>query len=57
MGSDLPAILIVDDNDDNRYTLQLLLETDGYTRIASAAGGNRSCCSIDKQNSASFCSI
>ena len=34
------AILIVDDNDDNRYTLQLLLETDGHTRLATAAGGN-----------------
>lgn len=49
MDSDLPAILIVDDNDDNRYTLQLLLETDGYTRIASAAGGNEAVALIDKQ--------
>jgi hypothetical protein len=42
MGSELPGILIVDDNDDNRYTLQLLLESDGHERIASASGGERS---------------
>lgn len=34
-----PAILIVDDNEDNRYTLQMLLETDGHERIASVSGG------------------
>jgi len=40
MATDVPGILIVDDNEDNRYTLQLLLESDGYERIASAASGN-----------------
>ena len=40
MASDLPSILIVDDNEDNRYTLQLLLEADGHERIANASGGN-----------------
>src|SRR5262245_23403812 len=40
MKSDRPAILIVDDNEDNRYTLQTLLEADGFDRIASASGGN-----------------
>jgi len=40
MAADLPAILIVDDNEDNRYTLQMLLESDGHERIASASGGN-----------------
>src|SRR5215469_6658537 len=34
-----PGILIVDDNDDNRFTLSLLLETDGHARIVSASGG------------------
>jgi adenylate cyclase len=42
MATDLPGILIVDDNEDNRYTLQLMLENDGHERIASAAGGNES---------------
>jgi CheY-like chemotaxis protein len=27
MATDLPGILIVDDNEDNRYTLQLMLES------------------------------
>ena len=40
MATDPPSILIVDDNEDNRYTLQLLLENDGHERIASAASGN-----------------
>jgi adenylate cyclase len=39
MDTDTPGILIVDDNDDNRYTLQLLLETEGYSRLATASGG------------------
>jgi len=34
------GILVVDDNEDNRYTLQLLLESDGHQRIATAASGN-----------------
>jgi class 3 adenylate cyclase/CheY-like chemotaxis protein len=41
METDAPAILIVDDNEDNRYTLQLLLETDGHTRLATASGGRQ----------------
>ena len=39
MTSQVPGILIVDDNDDNRYTLQLLLEADGHERICTASGG------------------
>jgi class 3 adenylate cyclase len=38
--SDFPNILIVDDNDDNRYTLELLLQADGHVRITCASGGN-----------------
>jgi adenylate cyclase len=37
--SNVPGILVVDDHDDNRYTLQLLLEADGHERIVCAAGG------------------
>ena len=40
MATDLPGILIVDDNEDNRYTLQLMLESDGHERIVCAASGN-----------------
>jgi adenylate cyclase len=40
MDSDAPAILIVDDNEDNRYTLQLLLESDGHLRLTTASGGH-----------------
>jgi class 3 adenylate cyclase len=40
MDTDAPAILIVDDNEDNRYTLQLLLETDGHMRLSTASGGH-----------------
>ena len=40
MATDVPGILIVDDNEDNRYTLQLMLESDGHERITCAAGGN-----------------
>lgn len=39
MDSNVPGILVVDDNDDNQYTLQLLLEADGHERIVRAAGG------------------
>jgi adenylate cyclase len=47
--TDAPAILIVDDNEDNRYTLQLLLETDGHTRIATASGGLEALAMLEKE--------
>jgi sigma-B regulation protein RsbU (phosphoserine phosphatase) len=34
-----PRILVVDDNDDNRYTLTLYLELEGYTRVETAYDG------------------
>jgi adenylate cyclase len=34
-----PVVLIVDDNDDNRFTLSMRLETCGYGNILSAADG------------------
>jgi adenylate cyclase len=49
MATDLPGILIVDDNENNRYTLQLMLENDGHERIASAAGGNEAIALIEKE--------
>jgi adenylate cyclase len=44
-----PGILIVDDNEDNRYTLQLLLESDGHERIASASGGNEAIALLENE--------
>src|SRR5581483_5556228 len=36
-----PRILVVDDNDDNRYTLTLYLELEGYTDIQIAQDGEQ----------------
>src|SRR5438445_11461845 len=49
MATDLPGILIVDDNEDKRYTLQLMLETDGHERITSAGNGNEAIALIEKE--------
>src|SRR5258708_23266965 len=49
MATELPRILIVDDNEDNRYTLQLLVETDGNERIVCAASGNEAIALIEKE--------
>jgi adenylate cyclase len=43
---DIPGILIVDDNEDNRYTLQLLLETDGHSRLACASNGSEAIAAV-----------
>jgi CheY-like chemotaxis protein len=34
-----PVILVVDDNDDNRFTLSMRLETCGYGNIVTAENG------------------
>ena len=34
-----PVVLVVDDNDDNRFTLSMHLETCGYSNIVSAENG------------------
>jgi CheY-like chemotaxis protein len=34
-----PVVLIVDDNDDNRFTLSMRLETCGYGNIVTAENG------------------
>jgi CheY-like chemotaxis protein len=49
MATHLPGILIVDDNEDNRYTLQLMLESDGHERITCATGGNEAIALIEKE--------
>ncbi len=39
MTDDGPAVLVVDDNDDNRYTLTRRLKREGYTNLAVAVTG------------------
>ena len=48
MAPDGPGILVVDDNDDNRYTLQLMLESDGHRQVTCAAGGNEAIALLSK---------
>lgn len=43
-------ILIVDDNDDNRYTLTLYLELEGYTDIQVAEDGGQAIARLDKES-------
>jgi adenylate cyclase len=49
METDLPGILVVDDNEDNRYTLRLLLESDGHDRITDASGGKEAIALLEKE--------
>src|SRR5260370_41670018 len=49
MATELPRLLNVDDNEDNRYPLQLLLESDGHERIVCAASGNEAIALIEKE--------
>ena len=41
MSDDGPALLVVDDNDDNRYTLTRRLKREGYTNLAVAEDGQK----------------
>ncbi len=43
------AILVVDDNEDNRYTLELLLEADGHEQVAFASGGEEALAHMRKR--------
>jgi sigma-B regulation protein RsbU (phosphoserine phosphatase) len=40
VSADGPALLVVDDNDDNRYTLTRRLAREGYTNLTTAANGS-----------------
>ena len=42
-------ILVVDDNDDNRYTLTLYLELEGYADIQIAEDGEQAIARLDKE--------
>ena len=43
-------ILVVDDNDDNRYTLTLYLELEGYADIQVAEDGEQAIARLDKES-------
>ena len=45
-----PRILVVDDNDDNRYTLTLYLELEGYTDVAIAEDGEEAIAQLKEHN-------
>src|SRR6476660_1243856 len=45
-----PRILVVDDNDDNRYTLTLYLELEGYADIQIAEDGKQAIARLDKES-------
>ena len=45
-----PRILVVDDNDDNRYTLVLYLELEGYADIQVAEDGEQAIARLDKES-------
>ena len=42
-----PRILVVDDNDDNRYTLTLYLDLEGYTNVETANDGAEAIARLD----------
>jgi phosphoserine phosphatase RsbU/P len=42
-----PRILVVDDNDDNRYTLTLYLDLEGYTNVETAHDGQEAIAHLD----------
>ena len=42
-----PRILVVDDNDDNRYTLMLYLDLEGYTNVEVAHDGEEAIARLD----------
>lgn len=44
-----PRILVVDDNDDNRYTLTLYLELEGYTDLAIAEDGEQAIAALKER--------
>jgi phosphoserine phosphatase RsbU/P len=43
-----PRILVVDDNDDNRYTLTLYLDLEGYTNVEVAQDGEEAIATLKK---------
>jgi sigma-B regulation protein RsbU (phosphoserine phosphatase) len=44
----IPRILVVDDNDDNRYTLTLHLDLEGYTNVETAQDGEEAIARLEE---------
>jgi class 3 adenylate cyclase len=44
------TLLVVDDNDDNRYTLTRRLAREGYTRVATAADGRQALALLEERH-------
>ena len=51
-----PVVLIVDDNEDNRFTLSMRLEACGYENIVTAEDGSNSKRCAPRVRSTSCCS-
>ena len=51
-----PRLLVVDDNEDNRYTLIMRLEIEGYSNIAIAEDGEQALELLGQRTSTSCCS-
>jgi sigma-B regulation protein RsbU (phosphoserine phosphatase) len=47
MMAESPRLLVVDDNDDNRFTLTMLLEVEGFTDVAVAEDGEQALEALD----------
>jgi sigma-B regulation protein RsbU (phosphoserine phosphatase) len=45
-----PRILVVDDNDDNRYTLTLYLDLEGYRNVAAAENGGTAIARLEQES-------
>src|SRR5262245_16229070 len=45
-----PRSLVVDDNDDNRYTLALYLDLEGYTNVESAHDGEQAIARLETES-------
>jgi PleD family two-component response regulator len=44
-----PRILVVDDNDDNRYTLTLYLDLEGYRNVEVAEDGGAAIARLERE--------
>ena len=50
-----PRLLVVDDNEDNRYTLIMRLEIEGYSNIAIAEDGEQALAAVGRHRTSTSC--